>query len=63
MEMGMIGLGKMGSNMVKRLLGRNHRLITYDIAEEAVRETVKEGAVGATSVSEMATLLGAPRAV
>ena len=49
MELGMIGLGRMGSNMVQRLLRAGHRCIVHDIHPEAVEALVKKGAVGTTS--------------
>jgi 6-phosphogluconate dehydrogenase len=52
MEMGMVGLGRMGGNMVLRLLGRNHRLIVYDRSAEAVTAIAAKGAVGATSMAD-----------
>ena len=50
MEIGMIGLGRMGSSMVRRLLRAGHQCIVYDIHPETVQALVKEGAVGATSL-------------
>lgn len=63
MEMGLIGLGRMGGNMAKRLLGGGHRLVVYDIAEEAVGRTANQGAVRATSVGELVMRLARPRAI
>jgi 6-phosphogluconate dehydrogenase len=63
MELGMIGLGRMGSNMVRRLLRAGHRCVVYDIQPETVEALVKEGAVGATSVEDFAHALKKPRAV
>ena len=50
MELGMIGLGRMGSNMVLRLLRAGHRCVVYDLHPENVQQLVKEGAVGAVSL-------------
>jgi 6-phosphogluconate dehydrogenase len=61
MELGMIGLGRMGTNMVRRLLKAGHRCIVYDIHPEAVQELVKEQAVGATSLEDFVSKLSKPR--
>ena len=63
MEMGMIGLGRMGGNMVQRLLSGGHRIVAYDPREEAVQAAVQTGAVGVSSIVEMAAQLAAPRPV
>ena len=63
MELGMIGLGRMGTNMVRRLLRAGHQCVVYDIHPEAVQALVKEGAVGATSLEDFAKKLSKPRAV
>jgi 6-phosphogluconate dehydrogenase len=63
MEIGMIGLGRMGSNMVRRLLGAGHQCVVYDLDSKAVRALVKEGAVGTDSLEEFAGKLKTPRAV
>jgi 6-phosphogluconate dehydrogenase len=63
MELGMIGLGRMGSNMVQRLLRAGHQCVVYDLHSEAVLALVKDGAVGATSIEDFAKKLKAPRAV
>ena len=63
MELGMIGLGRMGTNMVRRLLRAGHQCIVYDINLEAVEALVKEGAVGTTSIEDFAKKLTLPRAV
>ncbi len=62
MELGMIGLGRMGTNMVRRLLRAGHQCVVYDLNAEAVRELVKEGAVGTTSLEDFAHKLKKPRA-
>src|SRR6202011_1329760 len=54
MEMAMIGLGRMGGNMVSRLLKAGHRMIAYDQSPAAVEAKVDEGAVGASSLEELA---------
>ena len=63
MELGMIGLGRMGGNMGVRLLGGGHRVVVYDPREEAVRDMVNRGSVGASSISDMARQLATPRVV
>src|SRR5512140_2523614 len=63
MELGMIGLGRMGNNMVRRLLHAGHQCVVYDIHLEAVQELVKEGAVGAASLEDFVHKLSKPRAV
>jgi 6-phosphogluconate dehydrogenase len=63
MELGMIGLGRMGSNMVLRLQRAGHHCVVYDTNQEATQALVKEGAVGATSLEDFATKLKKPRAI
>jgi len=52
MEMGMVGLGRMGGNMVLRLMKRGHRMVAYDRSADAVKEKTSQGAVGALTVEE-----------
>jgi 6-phosphogluconate dehydrogenase len=63
MEIAMIGLGKMGANMTTRLLGKGHRVVAFDVKEEAVRSAEAGGAVGARTLDEAVGKLSAPRAV
>jgi len=63
MELGMIGLGRMGTNMVKRLLRAGHHCVVYDLNRDAVEALVKEGAVGSTSLEDFARMLKVPRAI
>lgn len=63
MDIGMVGLGKMGANMVKRLLGGGHRVVVSDINEDAVKTAVSDGAVGADSIADLASKLPTPRVV
>lgn len=63
MELGMIGLGRMGGNMVQRLLLGGHRVVTYDRSAEAVAQAQAQGAVAAGSLKDLAAQLEAPRAV
>ena len=62
MELGMIGLGRMGTNMVRRLLRAGHQCVVYDLQSEAVQALAKDGAVGTTSLADFANKLKiAPR--
>lgn len=63
MQIGMIGLGRMGANMVRRLLSGGHRCVVHDRSPDAVGELVKEGAVGAASLAEFLKTLEKPRAI
>ncbi|MCG8457476.1 MAG: decarboxylating 6-phosphogluconate dehydrogenase [Holophagales bacterium] len=63
MEIAMIGLGKMGSNMVRRLLGGGHRVVAFDLDAGAVARVARDGAVAAESLGDLARKLDTPRAV
>ena len=63
MQLGMIGLGRMGANMVRRLLRGGHECVVYDRSAAAVAELAKEKAVGAVTLAEFVQKLAAPRAV
>jgi 6-phosphogluconate dehydrogenase len=63
MELGMIGLGRMGTNMVRRLLRAGHQCVVYDLHPEAVQALENEGATGAASLEEFAAKLRTPRAL
>ncbi len=63
MEIGMIGLGKMGGNMARRLLLGGHRVVAYARSEESIEATETYGAEGARSLEEVVSKLGAPRAI
>lgn len=63
MQIAMVGLGKMGGNMVKRLLRGGHEVVAFDRDAATVESLVKEGAVGASSLADLASKLRAPRAV
>jgi 6-phosphogluconate dehydrogenase len=63
MQLGMIGLGRMGSNMVRRLIKAGHRCTVFDRAPKAVEDLSKEGAAGASSLAEFVKKLEKPRAV
>ncbi len=63
MQLGMIGLGKMGANMVCRLIRGGHRCVVFDVNPENVQRLTAEGAVGASSLDDLIGRLRAPRAV
>lgn len=63
MQLGMIGLGRMGANLVRRLMRDGHRCVVYDVNAEAVAALVAEGATGASSLQEFVDALELPRAV
>src|SRR5260221_7564161 len=63
MQLGMIGLGRMGANMVHRLLKGGHQCVVYDMSPKAVAEVVKDKAVGTASLADFAKTLTKPRAV
>jgi 6-phosphogluconate dehydrogenase len=62
MQLGMIGLGRMGANIVRRLLRDGHSCVVYDVSTDAVRQLEGEGAVGAGSLEDFAGKLSRPRA-
>jgi 6-phosphogluconate dehydrogenase len=63
MQLGMIGLGRMGANMVRRLLRAGHEGVVFDMSPKAVEELVLEKAVGGASVADFVSKLAKPRAV
>jgi 6-phosphogluconate dehydrogenase len=63
MQIGMIGLGRMGANMVRRLMRVGHRCVVHDREPAAVEALVREGAEGATSLAELAARLASPRTI
>ena len=63
MELGIIGLGRMGGNMAQRLLNDGHKVVAYDPKEEAVQAIAKEGALGVSSIADLSAQLTPPRAV
>jgi 6-phosphogluconate dehydrogenase len=62
MQLGMIGLGRMGGNMVRRLMGNGHTCVVYDRGPDTVKAFEKEGATGAASLAELVKKLAKPRA-
>ncbi len=63
MQLGMVGLGRMGANMVRRLLKGGHECVVFDMSPAAVTELAKENAVGAASLVDLVKKLEKPRAV
>src|SRR2546426_11055891 len=63
MELGMVGLGRMGANMVRRLIRNGHQCVVFDRSPKAVSELVGDGAVGTASLAELVKKLEKPRAV
>jgi 6-phosphogluconate dehydrogenase len=63
MQLGMVGLGRMGANLVRRLLKDGHECVVYDVSPDVVAQLAKEGAVGSESLADLASKLDAPRAV
>ncbi len=63
MEIGFIGLGRMGGNMAQRLLRGGHSVVAYDLRPEAVKELEAEGAAGASSLADLAAQLTSPKVV
>src|SRR4249920_959901 len=62
MQLGMIGLGRMGSNLVRRLMRDGHRCVAYDVTADAVKTLEGEGATGASSLEDFVAKLDKPRA-
>ena len=63
MQIGMVGLGRMGANMTQRLVRGGHEVVAFDRNEQAVADAATHGATGARSLDEIVSRLGAPRAV
>jgi len=63
MQLGMIGLGRMGANMVRRLLKGGHQCVVFDMSPKAVQELTQEKAVGASSLADFVKKLDKPRTV
>jgi 6-phosphogluconate dehydrogenase len=63
MQLGMIGLGRMGANMVRRLMRGGHECVVHDMAADAVHRLAGEGAIGATMLADLVAHLAKPRAI
>jgi 6-phosphogluconate dehydrogenase len=63
MQLGMIGLGRMGANLVRRLMRDGHHCVVYDVSADAVKELEGEGAEGATKLADFVAKLDKPRAI
>ena len=63
MQIGFVGLGKMGANMVERLLGGGHEVVAFDLNADAVAAAAAKGAVGAASLEDLVAKLDTPRSV
>jgi 6-phosphogluconate dehydrogenase len=63
MQIAMVGLGRMGSNLARRLMRDGHRVVTFDVSADAVAALEKEGATGARTMEELAAALEQPRVV
>src|ERR1700733_10656613 len=62
-QLGMVGLGRMGANMVRRLIKNGHRCVVFDQLPKAVKDLAKDKAVGAASLADLVKKLDKPRAV
>lgn len=63
MQLGMVGLGRMGANMVRRLLGNGHSCVVYDRSMDAIGRVTQANATGATSLADLVKKLAQPRAI
>jgi 6-phosphogluconate dehydrogenase len=63
MKLGFVGLGRMGGNMVRRLHADGHEIVAWARSSESVKEAVSDGAIGATSLEDLAVRLSSPRVV
>jgi 6-phosphogluconate dehydrogenase len=63
MQLGMIGLGRMGANMVRRLINKGHNCVVFDRSPQVVGDLVKDKATGAASLAELVNKLAKPRAI
>ena len=61
MQLGMVGLGRMGSNLSRRLMRHGHEVVAYDVSHDAVRQLEGEGAIGTASLEDFASKLSKPR--
>ena len=63
MQLGMIGLGRMGANMVRRVIRKGHQCVVFDMSPKSIGELAREKAVGSTSLADLVAKLTPPRAV
>jgi 6-phosphogluconate dehydrogenase len=63
MELGIVGLGRMGANMARRLMKDGHTIVAYDVSPDAVKALEDEGATGASSLEDLAAKMSEPRSV
>ena len=63
MQLGMIGLGRMGANLVRRLMRDGHSCVVYDVSAQAVKDLESAGAVGSSSLEDFVNKLDKPRAL
>src|SRR5580704_4644945 len=63
MQLGMIGLGRMGANMVRRLLRSGHQCVVFDMSQQAVNELTQETATPSSTVQDLVAKLSKPRAI
>src|SRR5690348_12940754 len=63
MQLGMVGLGRMGANMVRRLIRKGHECVVFDLSPKAVGDLAKENAIGSASFADLAAKLTKPRAI
>ena len=63
MQLGMVGLGRMGANMVRRLIRANHECVVFDRSPKAVSDLASEKAVGSSSLADFVQKLQKPRAI
>jgi 6-phosphogluconate dehydrogenase len=63
MQLGMVGLGRMGANLTRRLMRHGHQVVVHDVNPDAIRALEAEGAVGAASLDELVAGMSSPRAV
>ena len=63
MQLGMVGLGRMGANLVRRLMRDGHRCVVYDVNAPVVKELAGEGATGSSSLEDFVAKLEKPRAI
>ena len=63
MQLGMVGLGRMGANMVRRLMKGGHECVVFDMSPKSVEELAKEKATGSSSLKDFVSKLQKPRAI